>query len=444
MRFAPTRILAPLVATLLVASACSLTLPAQSTPAPSAGTYATAKAALDVLIERHIDKPSSQVLLGAAVADVQALVQQRGTPVSLDPPAFTGDRDGDYAKFSDFLDKVAGRSPSVAKAELERAAVNGMAKSLHECHTYYLDPERAKNFNSPVPEQYSGIGARISQPAPNTDSLPEITQVFKDSPADKAGVRPGDRIKTVNDKSTAGLTAEEVASMIKGPEGTQVRITVLRESSERSFGITRATVRAPPLDERLVGNAPIGYVFVAGITSNIPRELADALGRLDQAGAKGWIIDLRGDPGGDLVAAELVASTFIKSGVLLYEVGRDGQATPQPVNPKAYYPRAKPLAVLVNRASASGSEIIASAIQEHKAGRIFGEPTAGCISVAQPRELPDGGLLLYTFARVQSGVTRTDLSGKGVTPDELLTRSASDTSDKVLDAAIAWLRTQTQ
>ncbi|TMD61045.1 MAG: PDZ domain-containing protein [Chloroflexi bacterium] len=439
------RIVSLLIAALFVLSGCTITLPFQSNPSESAPasttTYATVEQALHVLVEHQVNKPSSKTLLDGAVSDVAAYLQAQNLTVPGDTPAFTGNTDDDLRAFAAYLDKAQQQSPGAAKTELERAAVTGMAKSTHECHTYYLDPDRARTFNQPSNQRYSGIGARIQQPQPNTATLPEITQVFPDSPAQKAGVKTGDRIKSVDGKDVSGLTAEEVANLIKGPEGTAVKLVITRGASDLDLSITRASLIAPDIVEEVV-DSQYGYVNIQNITANIPGDLTAALSRLDREGAVGWILDLRGDPGGLLDPAEQIASTFIKSGNVLYEVDRDGQAVPKPVNPKAFYPRQKPLAVLVDQYTASGAEIIASAIQEHGAGRVFGAGTAGCISIALPRELPDGGLLLYTYAKIQSAVTRDDLSGKGVVPDEVVTRAPDAPTDTVRDAAVAWLRTQ--
>jgi carboxyl-terminal processing protease len=443
----PGRLSRVLFAALFVLAGCTITLPFQSTPSatPSpdaaAGSYATVALALRVLVEHQVDRPSSKTLLDGALVDVAAALQAQGFPIP-DAPIFTGNTEDDLRAFSAYLDRVQLIAPNLAKAQLERAAVTGMAKSTHECHTYYLDPDRAKTFNQPSSQRYSGIGARIQQSQPNTPSLPEVTQVFPDSPAQRAGLQMGDKIKSVNGKDVTGLTAEEVATLIKGPEGTDVTLVIVRGAAERSVTMTRASLIAPDIIPQLV-DTRYGVVAIQNITANIPADLTAALSRLDNQGAIGWVLDLRGDPGGLLDPAEQVASTFIKSGNVLYEVDRDGQAVPKPVNPKSFYPRQKPLAVLVNEYTASGAEIIASAIQEHGAGRVFGAGTAGCISIALPRELPDGGLLLYTYAKIQSAVRREDLSGKGVTPDQIVSRAPDAASDTVLDAAVAWLRTQT-
>lgn len=436
---APLR--AVLAATLaLVLAGCTIALPvappASPTPAPAQSDYQTAETAYRILLERHVDKPSSTTLLLGATTEVEALLRDRGLGVP-EAPAYTGDADADIGRFTAFLDLA---QLDVDQADLERAAVNGMARGLNECHTYYLDPDRARSFNSP-PEQYGGIGAWISQPDPQPGNLAEITGVFNGGPAERAGVRAGDRVKSVDGVDVDGLTAAEVANLIRGPEGTEVTIVVARGTTERTFTITRALLRVPALNARMEAER-LGYVHIPQIVSSAPSELATALGQLESEGAVGWILDLRGNPGGDFMAAQLVASTFVEEGVLIYEVGREGEAKAYPALEGAYYPNAKPLAVLVSRTSASGAEIIASALQEHRIGRVFGERTAGCVGIGQPRELPDGGLLLVTVARMQSPVERAELNGVGVTPDEIVASSPDDPQDRVLAAAIAWLQAQ--
>jgi carboxyl-terminal processing protease len=412
-------------------------------PAPTAepevasGTYTTARAALNALIERHVDEPSSRTLLEAATAEVKDRVQRRTPSASVPEPQFSGDVERDFAAFSEVLDRA--RAEGLEQTELERASVNAMARSLNECHTYYLDPDRARSFNQPGGQRYGGIGAYISNTQPNSTELPEISRVIRDTPAERAGLKAGDRIKTVNDRDVAGLTSQEVADLIRGPEGTQVRLVIVRAAAEQAFTITRATIVVPTLTTVMEGE--FGRIELPQIVSNAPEELAATLATLDRAGVRGWILDLRNNPGGDLTSAQNIASAFIQSGVLVHEVGRDGETRPLRVNEKAYYPRPKPLAVLVNRSSASGAEIVASAVQEHKVGRVFGQKTAGCVGIGQPRELPDGGMLLVTVARMQTAFGRQELNGSGVTPDQVVgTNDLSDT--EVVAAAVAWLRTQ--
>ena len=166
--------------------------------------------------------------------------------------------------------------------------------------------------------------------------------------------------------------------------------------------------------------------------------------RLDANGAGGLILDLRGDPGGDLSAAVDIASIFVRQGTLVYQTGRDGNRTPLDVNRRFYIDSQKPLVVLVNKNSASGAEIIAAGIRANGAGLVMGTQTAGCVGTGQPRDLPDGGLLLVTITKIQDAKTGADLNGpgRGIVPDQVVDQPTGAQGDPQLDAAVAYLRTK--
>ena len=233
------RTLLPLVA--FVAAACSL-VPAelQRELLPSNTSYKTAEAAYQVLIERHIDKPTSQTLLTGALGGVVTEAKKEGASDSTLPSAglnLTGSTWSDFAKFSDRLDAIVAATPNANKKVLESAAVDGMAKSLNECHTYYLDPSRAKNFNQPQPP-VSGIGVQINKPS--ADAPIEVVRVYAGTPAQRAGIKAGDKIVTVDGVDVVNLQTEEVANKVKGPEGTPVSIGILRGQQALSFTLNRA------------------------------------------------------------------------------------------------------------------------------------------------------------------------------------------------------------
>src|SRR5438309_9031160 len=203
--------LLPLVA--LVLAACSL-IPAevQRELLPSNTSYKTAEAAFQVLIERHVDKPASNVLLTGALTSVLDEAQQEGLNTGAlpgEPPRFSGSTWSDFSRFTDRLDAIVKVTPNADRIKLERAAVEGMARSLNECHTYYLDPDRAKRFNQPQPP-VSGIGVTINKPTP--DAPIEVLRVIPGTPAERAGVRAGDKIITVDGADVTNLQTEEVAS----------------------------------------------------------------------------------------------------------------------------------------------------------------------------------------------------------------------------------------
>jgi carboxyl-terminal processing protease len=433
----PPRSLPLLLAVALVASACGL-LPAdlQHELLPSQTQYKTAEAAYSVLVERHVDKPTPQQLIPGALDGVTKYLTDAKVDAAptVDRPVLTGSVWSDFAKFAASLDAVVERYPTADKTLMERAAVDGMARAMNECHTYYLNPDRAKGFNQ-RPAPTSGIGVTIFQPEPGQPI--EVIEVILGTPAERAGVKKGDKIIRVNGEDVSTLTTEEVANKVKGPEGTPVTVTFLRGSSEVELTINRARFQVPLTTSRMESES-IGYLSARQLISTVADELATAARDLSAKGATAWILDLRDDPGGELAVAVNVASLFVQRGTLVYQVGRDGQRTAVDTNPSKFLGLTKPLVVLVNKNSASGSEIIAAGIRANGVGTVIGAQTAGCVGTGQPRELPDGGLLLVTLTKMQDAKTGADLNGpgKGVIPDRIV----ADPADQQLQAAIAFLR----
>lgn len=423
----------------LLAAACTVVVDPPG-PRSSTSTFKTAEAAFHILIERHVDKPGSPQLLNAALDAAVAQLKKDGvSEPTLTRPELTGSSESDFAKFSGAMDGLLQRYPSEKPETLERAATDGMARSMNECHTYYLDPDRAKGFNQP-PAEYSGIGAQLSANDPN--GTPEITDVFPNSPAEKAGVKAGDKIKTVNGADMKGLTAEEVANKIKGPDGTTVELVLVRGGTDMPFSIVRGKIIPPRVTDQ-VDEGNIGYIKVTALNGDVANQVATAVKRQNAAGVVGRILDLRNDPGGDLSAAVDIASIFLKNSTLVYQIGRDGQRQSLRTSDRWYVAETKPLVVLVNKNSASGSEIIAAGVRANGAGTVMGTQTAGCVGIGQPREMPDGGLLLVTLARMQDAKTGEELNGngRGVVPDKKVEQDPNTPGDAQRVAADTYLRT---
>lgn len=424
----------------VVATACSI-LPAelQRELLPSQTQYTTASAAFQIIIDKHVDKPSSTTLIPGALDGVVAYLKRENIDANpvVDRPALTGSEWSDFAKLSASLDAVLQRYPAVKKELLERAAVDGMARSMNECHTYYLDPDRAKTFNKP-PAPVSGIGVTINQPDQNSPI--EVIDVIPNTPAERAGVKKGDKIIKVNGEDVTKLTTSEVADRVRGPEGTAVTIVFDRQGTPVELTMNRARFSAP-LTESHLESGDIAYVRIKQLISTVADDAAKAYRSMQSA--RGVILDLRDDPGGELSVAVDVGSMFVKSGALVYQTGRDGQKVPIDVNPRRYLGITAPLVVLVNKNSASGSEIIAAGVRASGAGRVIGTQTAGCVGSGQPRDLPDGGVLLVTLTKMQDARTGEDLNGpgKGVVPDQTIEDDTKTTAvDEQLQAAIAYLR----
>lgn len=427
VRFRPVFLL---VAALLVSSCTAV----QELPLPRATTqFATAEQAFNILIEHHVDKPTSPQLLNAALDSVQTLLQKMNDPSpTVTKPQFTGSPQSDFAKFAATINDVLAANPKEDPKLVEQQATDGMARSMNECHTYYLDPNRAKGFNA-APQEYSGIGATINAPGPN--DLVEVAQVFPSSPAEKAGVKKGDKIKTVNGEDMTGHTSEEVANKIKGPEGTTVAIVFVRNGVDTPISIVRGKVTPPRVIDQ-IDDGNVGYIYVSQLNGDVTNQVAAAVKRQNDVGVVGRVLDMRDDPGGDLTAAVDIASIFVKNATLVFQIGRDGNRQSLRTNDRWYIDNPKPLVMLVNKNSASGAEIIAAGVRANGVGVIMGERTAGCVGIGQPRTLPDGGLLLVTIARMEDAKTGESLNGpgKGILPDKLVTADQSGEDNQRLAA----------
>ncbi len=433
----------------LVAGACQI-VPADVAKQilPERTEYKTLEAAYHVLLERHVDRPTSDKLLTGALEGADAYLKkpadQKGAScasVAVPRPAFSGGTESDLVKASASLDQALVACKTADKTQIERAATDGMAKAMSECHTYYLDPDRAKEFNKP-PQSYSGIGASIL--APSTDAYPprpaegvtgrlvEIAAVFPNSPAEKAGVRAGDRIKSVDGADVAGFSPDEVASRIRGPEGTQVTLVLVRGTQEVTFTITRATLTPPRVIQRDWDDGKIVMLSVSQLNGDVARQTQDLVKKGISAGARAFIVDLRNDPGGDLSAAVDIASIFLRNATLVDQVGRDGKKEQVRTNDRFFNEDFKgPVVVMVNERSASGAEIIAAGLRSNGVATVVGTRSAGCVGIAQPRQMPDDGLLLVTLARMQDVKTGEELNGqgRGVKPD-LAVKDDPDTADQ--------------
>src|SRR5262249_8350765 len=206
---------------------------------------------------------------------------------------------------------------------------------------------------------------------------------------ESAGVRTGDKIVRVNGDDVSKLPTSEVADKARGPAGTTVTITFDRQGTPVELTIARAQFTTPLIDSGTQGG-DVAYVRIKQLISTVADDATSAIRK--QSTARGVILDLRDDPGGELSVAGDVGSMFVNTGALVFQSGRDGNRTPTDVNPRRYRGEQVPVVVLVNKNSASGSEIIAAGVRSSGAGTVMGTQTAGCVGSGQPHDLPDGGL----------------------------------------------------
>lgn len=296
--------------------------------------------------------------------------------------------------------------------ELMQSALRGMVDALGDPHTSYMDPNQLRQTNISLEGEYEGIGAFVD----TTTEYVTITSPMEGSPAERAGLMPGDQVIAVDGQDMTGVPGDVVLSHILGPAGSTVILTIQREGEEPfDVEIVRERINVPSVvGEMLEGD--IAYVELNTFGSNTGDELRDELETLLDDGAKGLILDLRNNGGGFLSTAVEVTSEFINDGVVLYEEYGDGTRDTYNAFDDGVATQI-PMVVLVNNGTASASEILAGAIQDYERGVLVGETTYGKGSVQQPVTLSNGqGALRITVAHWYTPDERL-IHGIGLTPD---------------------------
>src|SRR5947199_1566708 len=276
-----------------------------------------------------------------------------------------------------------------------RGAIPGMLRTL-DPHSNFFDP---KDYQAILEEQkgtYYGVGMSVS--ARNGKTV--IIAPFPGSPAYKAGLRPGDMIISVNNKPTEGLNTTEVADLLKGPRGTEVRVVVSREGAPDyiPFTVIRDQIERKSVPDASWVRPGVAYLSILQFAENTGRELDENLKRLGEANIRGLVLDLRGNPGGLLNSGVAVADHFLQRGQLI--VSHHGRSSPERtyVARSGNHGRDYPIVVLVDRSSASAAEIVSGALQDHDRGWVLGEQTFGKGLVQTVFPLSDRTALALTTA----------------------------------------------
>ena len=297
---------------------------------------------------------------------------------------------------------------SVDTKKLSQGTVQGLVNSLGDPFTIYFDPEQYRRLQQSYQGKYTGIGIYLSFGS----AYPVITGTVPGSPAASAGLKSGDQIVKVGDKDIKGITADQATALIQGPEGSQVTITILRGVETMTLTMTRAQIQVPTVRTATVGNHVL-YARIYQFASNTSSEFSTAL-KSGLPGSVGMVLDLRGDPGGFISAADDVISQFVSSGETFETHGRSGVNRHQVGS--LHGAPSVPLVVLVDANSASAAEIVAGSLQVHKRAKLVGTTTYGKGSVQEDFPLSDGSDLHLTVERwfLPNGQT---IDHKGLTPD---------------------------
>lgn len=288
---------------------------------------------------------------------------------------------------------------------------SGYASALGDPYTEYYDREETQALLETTSGEFSGIGATMSM---NVDSG-EITivNVYKDSPADKAGIREGDILYQVDDKETAGTDLDTVVSWIKGEKGTDVTLHLLRDGEEIETTATRDIIEVQTVEYEMK-DGKIGYIAVSEFDDVTYDQFKTALDDLEAQGMQGLVIDLRNNPGGNLSTVTDMLKLLLPEGTIVST--KDKYGNTDEITCDGSHEFTKPLAVLVNQYSASASEIFSGAIQDYGIGQIVGMTTYGKGVVQQLMDLGDGTYLKVTIAEYYTPNGRS-INGTGVEPD---------------------------
>ncbi len=355
---------------------------------------------------------------------------------------FGNDADQQWAGLRQrFLALAARYGDVIAPSALEYAAIKGMAESTDDAHTNFITPEQFAEHQrwEQGDVGYAGIGARMRGPQPT------IVEVFPDTPAERAGLRPGDVIVAVNGQSTAELRLDEVIDLVRGPVGSSVALGVQRAGTDQVDEVTlaRAQVATPFVtSRRLPGN--LGYVQLRGFPEpSVVEGVERAILEHERSGVSGIVLDLRGNGGGRLDVGSRLLARFIPDGPIYQAVDRQGNK--ETVNVQGARPiLTVPLAVLIDEGTASMGEVFAAAIQEHGVGRVIGTTSAGAVAASVFRPLSDGSALQLSVELVYSGGGAL-LDKVGVHPDdevELDLTALRQGHDVQLEHATGYLRQQ--
>ncbi len=329
----------------------------------------------------------------------------------------------------------------VDDVSLMRGALQGMLESLGDAPTRYMAPEEYEIITSDQSGELQGIGAYVE----GVEGVGlRVVSPFPGSPAEAAGLLPGDLIIQVDDTDITQMTEYEVIALVRGPAGSTVRLTVQREGTAEplEYTVTRAKIVIPSIESEML-DGQVGYVKINDFGSRTLSELEDALRDLKKQDAVALIVDLRGNPGGYRDTAIDVASQFLPRGTL---VMREQYADGREVTYKAKgggLATELPLIVLINAGSASASEIVAGAINDHDRGTLLGEVSFGKGTVQTWHELQgDNGAVSVTIARWLTPEGGW-IQGEGVTPDVTVELTEDDRAaglDPQLDRAVELLQ----
>ena len=302
----------------------------------------------------------------------------------------------ELAKFVDAYDAIVNNYyKEVDKDKLVESAINGMVSSIGDEYTSYSDKDVTDNFNETVNGKYMGIGALIMK----SENDLVIYKVFEDSPSYRAGLKDGDIILKLDDKDTKDMSVNDIASIVKNDTNKEVKLLVKRGEENLDITIVKDMVELPVVSGKVINHndKKIGYISLSIFSSVASEQFNKQLVKLEKEGISGLVIDVRGNSGGYLTTVTDIVSYFLKKGDIIYKLEVNDKVTVR--KDKTKESRDYPVAVLIDKNSASASEILASSIKESYNGYVVGTNSYGKGTVQQTLVLSDGSMIKYTIEK---------------------------------------------
>lgn len=292
-------------------------------------------------------------------------------------------------------------------------ALSGLVSSVDDPYTVFMNPEESKLFNEDLTGTFSGIGAEVGL----RNDVITIIAPLAGTPAERAGLRSGDKVYAIDKQSTVGLTVDEAVKKIRGDKETTVTLTIARNGDKlRDISITRDTIVVKSVVTNYDQASGLYTITVSNFNADTEPLFQAAIQDIERQKPRGLILDLRNNPGGYLDAAVAIASFWISDGVIVSEQFSNQSAT-QPQHARGLAPLAGlPTVVLINQGSASASEIVAGALMDHQQATTIGKTTYGKGSVQVVRDLPDGSMVKITTAKWLTP-NGTSINDKGIKPN---------------------------
>ncbi|MCL2503316.1 MAG: S41 family peptidase [Coriobacteriia bacterium] len=345
---------------------------------------------------------------------------------------------------NEVVDLLAGRAlDPVNETSATAGAIQGLLESTGDKYAVYFDPRHFEYFNEESHGEFGGVGVVLGE----KDGATYVVEVYPDTPAANAGVRSGDIFVDIDGTRRDKWPSEEVVKRVRGKEGTKVSIVFKRlgtdgaSDKEVSVTLTRAMIELPNIKSELEGS--VGYIRLSQFNEKAVDKVAEAITDLEKKGAKSFVLDLRDNPGGLLNQAEGVSSLFLESGVVVQVEERDKKPEKRSVSSRYKQITKAPVVLLINGNSASASEIVAGALQDHKRATLVGENSFGKGSVQTVEPLHGGGGVKFTIAHYLTPNGRV-IDGKGLTPDIVVEmdpeKQADPKTDTQLQRALAEAR----